>query len=273
MKNILIFTKLTVKEALSRKIFMFFSGVSVFILVLFAIIFLSTDLEQMLPLLSMSKAGNVNLVYELVKAIKLFIVTPLFGIGLFLSVFSVASFIPNMLEKGSIELLLSNPVSRAQIIWGKFFGGVLVVFFNLAFLIFGLWALIGLKFAVWEPSLLYSILTITFTFAVLYGLIILVGIITQSSILAMMLTYLIFLIISPVLNARDKLALLINNDFVNKIIDVLYYIFPKTSELADITVTTATGGTITDFQPVVTSFLFMILTLYISIIIFSKKDF
>ena len=273
MKNTLIFTKLTVQEALSRKIFIFFLGVSVFILILLAIIFLSADLDQMLPFLSVTKANGIDLVSELVGAIKMFIIAPLFGIGLFLSIFSVSSFIPNMLEKGSIELLLSNPVSRTQILLGKFFGGVFVVFINLIFLIVGIWILTGLKFGIWEASILYAILTITFTFAVLYGLIILIGILTQSSVLAMMLTYLIFLIVSPLLTARDKLALLIKSETVKGILEVLYYIFPKTSEMGNITMIASTGGEVQNFQPVITSFLFMILTLYISIIIFNKKDY
>ncbi len=273
MKNILIFTKLTVQEAFTRKIFIFFFGVSVFILLLMSIIFLSADLEQMLPVLSISKSNGIDLVAELVRAIKMIIIAPLYGIGLFLSVFSVSSFIPNMLEKGNIELLLSNPVSRAQILLGKFFGGVLVVFINLLFLIAGIWVLTGLKFGIWEASILYAVLTITFTFAVLYGLIILLGILSRSSVLAMMVTYLIFLIVSPLLAGREKLALLIKNETVKGLLDVLYYVFPKTSEMGNITMLASTGGVVENFQPVITSFLFMILTLYISIIIFNKKDY
>jgi hypothetical protein len=55
--------------------------------------------------------------------------------------------------------------------------------------------------------------------------------------------------------------------------DVLYYIIPKTSELGKLTTEIALGYGIDEYQPIITTFLFMVLVLYISIIIFSKKDY
>ncbi len=274
MRNIYEMTKYTLKEAFSRKIFLVFFGVSSFILILFIIFFLFSNINSMTSMVKMNGKENIDLVAKIIEGIKAIIVAPLFGIGLFLSVFSASSFIPNLLEKGSVELFLSKPVSRRQIIWGKFWGGTIVVFVNVAFLIIGVWLLIGLKFGVWDLSFLTTIFTITFTFGVLYGLIILVGILTQSSLLAMMITYLIFFILSPVLASRDKLELLIHNKIVNWFIDGLYYLIPKTSEMATYTVNLAIGKyNGIELQPFLSSFLFMILTLYIGIIIFNKKDY
>jgi hypothetical protein len=61
---------------------------------------------------------------------------------------------------------------------------------------------------------------------------------------------------------------------VRGIIKVIYYIIPKTSELmGQLTLNLASGKGITDFQPVLTSFLFLILIMGISNFIFVKKDF
>ncbi len=273
MKNILAITKYTFREALSRKIFLVFFGVSTFILLLFLAFFLSTNIDSMIPMLKMQDANSNELVNKIINSLKVLVVSPLFGLGLFLSIFSAASFIPSMLEKGNVELILSKPISRSQIIWGKFWGGILIVLLNVAYLIFGLWVLIGFKFGLWDVGLLYAILTITYTFTVLYGLMILIGILTQSSLLAMMSTYLIFFILSPLLAVRDKLELLINNNIVNKVIDGLYYFFPKTSELASYTLNLTIGKSNVELQPILSSFLFLILTMYMSIIIFNKKDY
>jgi ABC-type transport system involved in multi-copper enzyme maturation permease subunit len=178
-----------------------------------------------------------------------------------------------MLEKGSIDLLLSKPVSRSQIILGKFFGGSLMVLVNVAYLMIGIWFLIGLKFGAWDASMLYTIVSITFAFMVLYAMIILIGIATRSSVLAMMLTYLIFFIFSPLLLARDKIYMLFDNKLLEYIIDGVYYILPKTQELGIITGGIAQGDGITDYQPILTSLLFLILNLFLSIIIFNKKDY
>jgi len=273
MKNILILTKYTFREALSRKIFITFFAVSTFILLIFLGLFVSTSFSGMTSFVKINGKQPFDLFGKIVYFFKFIVISPLYGGGLFLAVFSSSSFIPKMLEKGSIDLLLSKPVSRSQIIWGKFYGGVLIVLLNIAYLVIGIWFLIGFKFGVWDVEFLYSIFSITFAFALLYSLIILIGILTQSSGLAMMVSYLIFFVFSPILLIRDKIAELIGGNFIKNILDGLYYITPQTSGLGSITNHLALGKPITDYQPVVSSFIFIILILYLSIIIFNKKDY
>ena len=137
----------------------------------------------------------------------------------------------------------------------------------------GLWLLLGFKFGAWDAGLLFTIVTISFTFAVLYSLIILIGILTKSSIFAMMISYIIFFILSPLLASRGSISALIESPVMEWVLDALYYIVPQTSELGTITFSLATGSGIIDYQPIIISFLFMILTLALSIITFSKKDY
>lgn len=273
MNNILTISKFTIREALSRKIFVSFFAISTFVILLFALVFSLVSFEDLTGVANVNKNDINDLAQGVAEGLKLFIVIPLFGGGLFLSIFSAASFIPNMVEKGSIDLLLSKPISRAQIILGKFLGGTIIVFINITYLILSIWILIGLKFYVWEPSFLLSILTITFTFATLYSLIILIGILTQSSVVAMMISYLIFFVFSPLLNAREIISQFIDNDFTSTILDVFYYITPKTSELGSITTTLSVGNSFDSYQPIWTSLLFTIFVLYLSISIFRKKDY
>lgn len=273
MKNILTLSQYTFREAMARKIFLTFFAVSSFVLILFVILFVSVSIEEMASMISVNGNEAFDFISKIVEVMKIAIIAPLFVGGLFLSIFSASSFIPNMLEKGSIDLLLSKPVSRAQIILGKFFGGFAIVLLNIAYLVIGLWLLIGVKFNVWDTSILLSIVMISFTFAVLYSLIILVGILTRSSILAMMLTYIIFFILSPVLLLRDKISILLDNVVVEYLLDGLYYIIPKTAELSNININIAQGLGIDEYQPIISSFLFMILTLALSITIFNKKDY
>lgn len=272
IKNILTISNFTIREALSKKIIVTFFAISTFVLLLFMTIFISLSVEDFAKVSSQGDL-SINFANEVLKGLKLIIVAPLFGGGLFLSIFSASSFIPNMLEKGNIDILLAKPISRTEIILGKFLGGVIIVTLNIAYLIIGIWILIIAKFGIWDASILYSILTISFTFSVLYSLIILIGILTQSSIIAMIISYLIFFIISPILNARNSISIFITDKLVNQIIDIFYYIVPKTSELGSITTDLVIGYKIDSYQPFVTSLIFLILNLYLSIIIFNKKDF
>ena len=272
MKKIYTLSVLTFRAALLRKIFLFFFGVSSFVLFLFSILFLTINPESFSGMNSTSVAAD-SMYTAIARGLKLFITIPLFGGGLFISIFSVSNFIPQMTEKGNIDLLLSKPVSRPQIILGKFFGGTAMVLVNIAYLIIGLWILIGLKFNDWDPSFLMTIFTITFAFALLYSLIILIGIVTKSSVISMVVSYLIFVIISPILASRDTINDFINNDAVKYVMEFLHYIIPQTSELSTITSDLASGNSLLSFEPIVVSTLLLIVFLTTSSIIFSRKDY
>ncbi len=276
MKNIWVITKYTIREALSKKIILTFFGVSTFMLLVFSIIFGSQSIQDLMPLVKINGQqldDSFPILDKIIDFFKIATIVPIFGVGIFLSIFSVSSIIPNLVEKGNIDLFLSKPISRTQLILGKFNGGVLVVLANIAYAVGGFWILLGIKFGYWDPKFLMTIFTITFTFSVLYSLIILVGILTRSSILAMMISYLIFFIFSPLLLAREGLYLLSDSKFYQYFIDGIYYIVPKTAELANITRLFAQGEPITSWQPVLTSAAFMILTLIWSIFTFNKKDY
>ena len=274
MKNIYLMTLFTLKEAMARKVFLFFIGISILAIIITALIFSVVDTQSIISGLE-NKTGNDLIMRNIVSMLEIMIITPLAGLGLLLAIFSSSSFVPNMLEKGNIDLLLSKPVSRQHLLWGKYAGGLLVVLSNIGFLVIGIWLTIALKFSFWDPTFLWSILIITFTFAVLYSLIVLCGILTRGSMLGMMLAYFIFLILSPVLAlANERADIFFKSDVVKGIVNGIYYFIPKTSELMGSMITDlATGKGVSDFQPLISSFLFLVLMMILSIITFRKKDF
>jgi len=274
MKNIYLMTLFTLKEALARKVFLFFIGISALAIIITALIFSLVDTQSIITGIE-TKTGNDFLIRNIVSTLEIMIISPLAGLGLLLAIFSSSSFVPNMLEKGNIDLLLSKPVSRQQLLWGKYAGGLLVVLLNIGFLVTGIWLIIALKFSFWDPAFLWSILIITFTFAVLYSLIVLCGVLTRGSMLGMMLAYFIFLVLSPILNlAYGRADIFFKSDIVRNIVKGIYYFIPKTSELMGGMISDlATGKGISDFQPLISSFLFLVLMMILSIITFRKKDF
>ncbi|HKI79803.1 MAG TPA: ABC transporter permease subunit [Ignavibacteriaceae bacterium] len=273
MKNILVVSWYTIREAMARKVFIFFSGISGLVVIFTAVILGVTNVDSIVQ--GFAGKNAAPMMAEIVSKLEIAITTPLASLGLLLAIFASSSFIPIMLEKGNIDLLLSKPVSRTQLLWGKYLGGLLVVFLNIAILIIGVWLSISIKFSLWSFTFLWSILIITFTFAVLYSIIVLFGVITKSSMFGMMIAYLIFLILSPLLKfGHGDLQNIISSEFWKGVIDTLYYIFPKTSELMSNTILTlAQGQGIENYQPLWTSFVFLAAMMFISNYIFNKKDF
>ena len=273
MRNIFIISWFTLREAMARKVFMFFAGISLLVLIISVLVFSLVDTQTFI---SAANQGQSDLILkEIVAGLELLIISPLAGLCLLLAIFSSASFVPVMLEKGTIDLLLSKPISRPQLLIGKYLGGLLVVFLNILFLIVGVWLIISLKFSYWDFSFLLVSLTVTFSFAVLYSIIVLFGVITRSSILGMMVAYLIFLILSPLLQLyKTELHTFVENGIAKTILDGLYYIIPQTAELmGKLTVALASGHGIDNYSPIITSFFLLVLVLSFSVFLFRKKDF
>ena len=273
IKNIWLITLFTIREAMARKVFLFFAVISLLALLGLALVFSVVGINTFVDIANQS--GSKGVLREIVTSIQFMIINPLSGLCLLLAIFSSASFVPNMMEKGNIDLLLSKPISRDQLLLGKFFGGILVVFINVFFLVIGTWIIVSVKFSYWNLSFLYVSVTITFAFAVLYSIIVLLGVATKGSILGMMAAYFIFILLSPLLYAYFiEFRNVVESDVLRAFLDGLYYIVPKTSELTGvITVNLAAGRGVTEYQPVITSLIFLILIVSFSIYLFRKKDF
>ena len=276
MKNVWIITWSTLREAMARKVFLFFLGISAIVIIVLALITSLTDTSSILGNIGNISHGNnpVTGIGGIVTMFEVVIINTIANLGLLLAIFSSASFVPVMLEKGNIDLLLSKPISRAQLLWGKYFGGILVVLINITFLIFGIWFIISLKFNYWNFAVLWSILLITFAYATLNAVIVLFGVMTKSSILGMMTAYFIYLILSPFLLAsKDRMLPFLENKVLNTILDGFYYIIPKTSEIFGKDIFNLASGTNIELQPIVSSFLFLFFIMILSVDIFKRKDF
>jgi hypothetical protein len=148
-----------------------------------------------------------------------------------------------------------------------------VVFTNAAYVIIGVWILIGLKFSYWDPNFLLSIVLMTFTFAVVYALVVLLTVLSRTTVLSLVITYMIFFVFSPILAAREKIYEFAKSKILKAVMEGLYYIVPQTQELGNITVGLSAGEAIKSFMPVYVSAVLLLLTLFAGITIFNKKDY
>lgn len=105
-----------------------------------------------------------------------------------ISVIITASFLPNMLAKGTIDLLLVKPIHRTTLFVYKFLGGLLFMFLNTALIMVGLWLAIGLQTGVWLQSLFLLILVYTLMFAVLYSVSAVAAVLTRSPIVCILVS-------------------------------------------------------------------------------------
>ncbi|TWT76603.1 ABC-2 family transporter protein [Planctomycetes bacterium CA13] len=106
----------------------------------------------------------------------------------FLGILVTASIVPDMLQPGSLHLLLSKPISRWMLLISKFIGGCAFVCLCVVQLVVGLYFIAGLRLDVWNARLLLSIPVFVFVFAVFYSVSVFAGLRWRSPILAIGVT-------------------------------------------------------------------------------------
>jgi ABC-type transport system involved in multi-copper enzyme maturation permease subunit len=108
------------------------------------------------------------------------------GVALLVGVIITAFFIPNMLRKGSLDLIIAKPIGRTPLLLYKYVGGLTFIFLVSTVTIGGVWLVIALRSGYWDPTFLVLIPVLTFTFAILYSVSVLLGVLTRSPIVAML---------------------------------------------------------------------------------------
>jgi hypothetical protein len=109
-----------------------------------------------------------------------------------LALISTAGIFPDLMASGSIDLYLAKPIGRLRLFLTKYVSGLLfvvlqvVVFTVLSFLV------LGLRARLWEPGLFWAIPLVVLFFSYLYGLCALIGVLTRSTIAALLLTLLVW---------------------------------------------------------------------------------
>jgi ABC-type transport system involved in multi-copper enzyme maturation permease subunit len=110
------------------------------------------------------------------------------AVALLLSTIITAFFIPNMLRKGTVDLLVAKPISRPALLLYKYIGGLLFIFLNTVVVVVGIWLVLGLRTNLWGVGFLLSIPVLTFQFALYYAVSTLFAVLSRSPIVAILMT-------------------------------------------------------------------------------------
>ena len=107
-----------------KKIFLVFA-ISILIILVFYFLLMWDSVEGMVNMMESSGEGGIK---QLVIGFQVAMINISYLLIITFCLVSVSSFIPSMLEKENIDLLLSKLVSRTNILLAKFAGGVFLIF-------------------------------------------------------------------------------------------------------------------------------------------------
>jgi ABC-type transport system involved in multi-copper enzyme maturation permease subunit len=174
------------------------------------------------------------------------------ALALLIGLIITAFFIPNMLRKGSIDLLVSKPIGRTQLLLYKYVGGLTFVFLVTTFCVGGIWLVMALRSGFWGVQFLAVIPILTFTFAIVYAVSTLMAVLTRSPIAAMIVSvgFMMFLyIVGQVKTIFDGIRSEGNSDrmpnWAFTLVDTLNNVLPRYKDLDKLTSKLIADGSLT----------------------------
>lgn len=147
-----------------------------------------------------------------------------FGVRFWLSIIATvlalvttAGMIPDFISGGSIELMLSKPVSRTRLYLTKFATGLLFVGLQVGVFSVASMLVIGIRGGVWEPGILLAIPIVVLFYSYLFSVCALIGLVTRSTLAALLLTVLLWFVLF-LLNSADETLLLFKTQTENRVV-------------------------------------------------------
>jgi ABC-type transport system involved in multi-copper enzyme maturation permease subunit len=119
-------------------------------------------------------------------------------IATILALVSTASMFPEMVSSGSIDLLLAKPIGRWRLFLTKYATGLLFVALQVAVFCTASFVVIGWRGGAWEPAIFLGIPIVVAFYSYLFSVCALLGLLTRSTIAALILTLLFWFAIFAV---------------------------------------------------------------------------
>lgn len=211
--------KNTFREAIAKKIFIGYYIIYTIIIIVFLF---AINIDAVEGVITLSDVHNTVMLLQATMTSVSYLLVLIFCI------ISAASFIPSMVEKGNIDLLISKPLSRFKILMSKYLGAVLFVAISLVYFIGAIWLILSMKSGFWNFNFLFTILSLTIAFAVMYSIVVFIGLTSQTSIIGILVNLFLLFVICPLLAARESVIFsFVTNDIARFIFNFFYYIFPS----------------------------------------------
>jgi len=203
----------------------------------------------------------------------------LYVLSIFMAIFATAHLVPRMQDKGTIDLYLSRPVSRTKLIGSRYLAGLLLAASNVFYLITAVWLIVGWKTHVLHGKIFLAGGLMIFMIASLLAFSFLVGVITSSTGVSIMMTYGLAVFSIPLM-AHQKMEAAFSSDWSAYLLRGLYLVLPKVTEIGMAVFGFVLGQNAPEeaqkamaLQPFVTTALFGLGCFALAAVAFKRKEF
>jgi ABC-type transport system involved in multi-copper enzyme maturation permease subunit len=187
---------------------------------------------------------------------------------------AAAGYFPGMMKAGAIDLMVSKPLSRFQLFMGKYLGGLGLC--TAALLGSELVLLVGLGIltGIWPWGLLSAFPVTLFSAALLFAVVVLIGVATRSTALSMLGGYAYYLVVDTAVWGIQSLdAAGLGIKWLQKAAQISRWAFPGFSRLRTAASAAVLHIPIFDWQPVLVALVWLIALLAAAYALFRRIDF
>jgi len=131
-------------------------------------------------------------------------------LAIILALVSTAGIFPDLIAEGSIDLLVSKPISRLKLFFTQYAAGLLFVTLQVTLFSLAGFLVIGLRGGVWEPGLFLAVPLVVCMFSYLFSVCVFLGVLTRSTVASLLLTIFFWFVIYG-LGAAEQQLLFISN--------------------------------------------------------------
>jgi len=126
-------------------------------------------------------------------------------IATILALISTAGIFPDLITSGAVDLVISKPIGRLRLFLTQYAAALLFVTLQVTIFSVASFLVMGLRGGVWIPGLFIGIPLVVCFFSYLYAVCVLVGMLTRSTVAALLLTLLFWAFVSGVGKAENVL--------------------------------------------------------------------
>jgi ABC-type transport system involved in multi-copper enzyme maturation permease subunit len=225
----------------------------------------SPDPEQGGP-----SGGQLSL-SRVVIAVESIVAGAAYWVGILLALFASSGLFADLQAPGRVELMLSKPIGRLQVLVGHVLGVWAAISALTLYLMGGTWLIMSLKSGVWNPRFLVSTLLVIGMFAVMYGAVMLMNVWTGSTALTLIVAYgLIF--VSLVLAGAGEIAPFLG-PVGEPVFWGLYHVLPNFTEVTTLVTALAKDQPVSSWYPLLSSLLFGAAAYGLTGLLFVRRDF
>jgi ABC-type transport system involved in multi-copper enzyme maturation permease subunit len=199
------------------------------------------------------------------------VATIVFSLSMMLFIAAASGYFPAMLEAGAVDIVLAKPLERWKIYLGKYIGGLALYTVAVGSTYMLVFLGIGVRTGVWHGALALVLPLQVFAAATLFALLALLGVVSRSSTLCMILGYAYYIVVDSIVSLLTMFPFQV--DWMQSLQKFLRAFVPNFDQIKSAATYSVINVPAIDWQPISVAASWLVLSLALGYAKFRRTDY